>query len=219
MRFIVRRLGFYAVAAWVAVTVNFFIPRAMPGNAVDTMMAKYPNLLPAAQKALEVEFGVGHQGSLLHQYWVYLGDLFHGNLGLSVNLYPATVTSILAQTIPWTLALVGTATLISFVLGTLLGILAAWRRGGWLDQRPARVHVPAGDALLLPRAARDPAVLAALARLPDRPGLHARAAAGLELAVHRERDLPLDPAGADDHRHLDGGLDAADAQRDDHDDR
>jgi peptide/nickel transport system permease protein len=133
VRFIVRRLGFYAIAAWVAVTVNFFIPRAMPGNAVDTMMAKYPNLLPAAQKALDVEFGVGHQGSLMHQYWVYLGDLFHGNLGLSVNLYPATVTSILAQTIPWTLVLIGTATLIAFALGTLLGILAAWRRGGWLD--------------------------------------------------------------------------------------
>src|SRR6202050_4795905 len=106
----------------------------MPGNAVDTMMAKFPNLLPAAQKALDVEFGVGHQGSLMHQYWVYLGDLLHGNLGLSVNLYPASVTSILAHTFPWTLALVGTAPLISFALGTLLGILAAWRRAGWLDQ-------------------------------------------------------------------------------------
>jgi peptide/nickel transport system permease protein len=132
--FIVRRLGFYAVAAWVAVTINFFIPRAMPGNAVDTMMAKFPELQPAAQKALDAEFGVGHQGSLMHQYWVYIVDLFHGNLGLSTNLYPATVTSVLAQTIPWTLALVGTATVIAFVLGTLLGILAAWRRGGWLDQ-------------------------------------------------------------------------------------
>jgi peptide/nickel transport system permease protein len=134
MQFIVRRLIFYLVAAWVAVTVNFFIPRAMPGNAVDTMMSKFPQLQPGALKALEAEFGVGHQGSLSHQYWVYLVDLFHGNLGLSVNLYPSTVTSVLAQTIPWTLALVGTATLISFVLGTLLGILAAWRRGGWLDQ-------------------------------------------------------------------------------------
>jgi peptide/nickel transport system permease protein len=131
--FIVRRLGFYAVAAWVAVTINFFIPRAMPGNAVDTMMAKFPELQPAAQKALDAEFGVGHQGSLMHQYWVYIVDLFHGNLGLSTNLYPATVTSVLEQTIPWTLALVGTATVISFLLGTLLGILAAWRRGGWLD--------------------------------------------------------------------------------------
>ncbi len=67
MQFLIRRLGFYVVAAWAAVTVNFFIPRAMPGNAVDTMMAKFPNLEPQAQKALEAEFGVGHQGSLLHQ--------------------------------------------------------------------------------------------------------------------------------------------------------
>ncbi len=134
MAFIARRLAFYAVAAWVAVTVNFFIPRAAPGNAVDTMMAKFPNLQPQAVKALEAEFGVGHEGSLLHQYWVYLGNLAHLNLGISVSLYPDKVTSVLASTVPWTLILVGTATVISFVLGTLMGIFAAWRRGGWVDQ-------------------------------------------------------------------------------------
>ena len=134
MSFVVRRLSFYAVAAWAAVTVNFFIPRAMPGNAVYTMMAKFPNLQGQALRALEAEFGVGHQGSLLHQYWVYLGNLAHLNLGTSVSLYPDKVTSVLASTVPWTLALVGTATVIAFALGTLLGIFAAWRRGGWLDQ-------------------------------------------------------------------------------------
>src|SRR5262249_26470241 len=72
--------------------------------------------------------------SLISQYFTYLGDLAHGNLGTSVNLYPAKVTTIIAQTLPWTLILVGTATVISFFIGTLLGILAAWRRGGWLDR-------------------------------------------------------------------------------------
>jgi peptide/nickel transport system permease protein len=134
VRFLLRRFGFYVVAAWAALTVNFFIPRAMPGNAVDTMMAKFPDLQAQAKKALEAEFGVGHQGSLLHQYWVYLGNIAHLNLGTSVSLYPDKVTSVLASTVPWTLALVGTATVISFMLGTLLGIFAAWRRGGWLDQ-------------------------------------------------------------------------------------
>jgi len=134
MQFIIRRLGFYAVAAWAAVTVNFFIPRVLPGTPVEAMLAQHPQLTAAAVRALDIEFGVGHQGSLLHQYFVYLGDLAHGNLGTSVNLYPAKVSSVLASTIPWTLALVGTATVISFALGTLLGILAAWRRGGWLDQ-------------------------------------------------------------------------------------
>jgi peptide/nickel transport system permease protein len=144
MQFIVRRLVFYVVAAWVAITVNFFIPRVMPGNAIDTMMSKFPQLEPSARKALVAEFGAGKQGSLLHQYWVYLVDLFHGNLGLSVDLYPSTVSSVLAQTVPWTIILVGTATLVSFAVGTLLGVLAAWRRGGTLDHvLPAFMFVQA----------------------------------------------------------------------------
>ncbi len=134
MRFVARRLAFYLVAAWAAITVNFFIPRLMPGNAVDIILAKFPQLQPAARQALEIELGLGHQGSLLHQYLLYLGNLAHGNLGVSINYFPEKVTTVIAQTIPWTLTLVGTATVISFVLGTLLGVMAAWRRGGWLDQ-------------------------------------------------------------------------------------
>jgi peptide/nickel transport system permease protein len=82
----------------------------------------------------EAEFGTHAHGSLLSQYFTYLGNLAHGDLGLSINQYPSKVTTVLAQTLPWTLILVGTATVISFVLGTLLGILAAWRRGGVLDR-------------------------------------------------------------------------------------
>jgi peptide/nickel transport system permease protein len=134
MGFISRRLVFYAVAVWVAITVNFAIPRVMPGNAVNAMLAKYPNLDPNSLKALEAEFGTHTHGSLLSQYFSYLGNLAHGNLGLSINQYPAKVTTVIAQTLPWTLGLVGMATIISFTLGTLLGILAAWRRGGWLDR-------------------------------------------------------------------------------------
>ena len=51
MPFLVRRLAFYLVAAWVALTANFFIPRAMPGNAVQSIMDKFPNLQPSAYKA------------------------------------------------------------------------------------------------------------------------------------------------------------------------
>jgi peptide/nickel transport system permease protein len=134
VRFILRRLAFYLVAAWFAITVNFAIPRVMPGNAVDTMLAKFPQLDASSLKALEAQFGTHAHGSLLSQYFSYLGDVAHGNLGLSVGQYPSTVTSILAQTLPWTLILVGTATILSFALGTLLGVVAAWRRGGWLDR-------------------------------------------------------------------------------------
>jgi peptide/nickel transport system permease protein len=106
----------------------------MPGNAVDAMLAKFPTLDANSLHALQAEFGTHTHGSLLGQYFTYLGNLAHGNLGLSVNQYPAKVTTIIGQTLPWTLILVGMATLISFALGTLLGIVSAWRRGGLLDR-------------------------------------------------------------------------------------
>jgi peptide/nickel transport system permease protein len=134
MRFIVRRLAFYAVAAWVALTINFFIPRLMPGNAVEDIMSKFPDLQPAAYKALEAMLGVGHPGSLWHQYVNYLYDVVHFNFGTDVTEYPAKISTLLAQTVPWTITLVGTATIIAFVIGTGLGILSGWRSGGWLDR-------------------------------------------------------------------------------------
>jgi len=134
MPFIVRRVIFYLVAAWVALTINFFIPRAMPGNAVESVMSKFPNLQPSAYKALQALLGVGHPGSLWDQYWAYLNNIFHFNFGTDVTNYPASVASLLAQTIPWTITLVGTATVIAFLVGTVLGVVAGWRHGGWLDR-------------------------------------------------------------------------------------
>jgi len=133
MTFLLRRAAFYVVAAWAALTINFFIPRAMPGNAIDAMMAKFPHLAPQAFNALQAEFGAGG-GSVWHQYVSYVANILHGNFGTDLIEYPASVSSLLIQTIPWTLVLVGSATILSFVIGTLLGVAAGWRRGGSLDQ-------------------------------------------------------------------------------------
>ncbi|HTZ93717.1 MAG TPA: ABC transporter permease [Streptosporangiaceae bacterium] len=134
MPFILRRLAFYAIAAWVALTVNFFLPRAMPGNAVEAIMSKFPSLQASTYHALEAMLGVGHPGSLWHQYVTYLDDVVHFNFGTDVSNYPTPVSTLLAQTIPWTLTLVGTATVIAFFLGTFFGIIAGWRSGGWMDR-------------------------------------------------------------------------------------
>ena len=134
MAYLMRRILFYAIAAWVAVTLDFFIPRLLPGSAVQDIMAKFPTLQASAYKALEAMLGVGHPGSLWHQYVSYLYDVFHFNFGTDVTEYPASVSSLIGSTIPWTLTLVGSATIIAFVLGTLLGILAGWRHGGWFDR-------------------------------------------------------------------------------------
>jgi peptide/nickel transport system permease protein len=135
MPFILRRLVFYIVAAWAAVTLNFFIPRAIPGNVVEAIMAKFPGTLqPSAYKAIEAMLGVGHPGPLLSQYGHYLVDVAHFNFGTSLANYPAKVSTLVGAAIPWTLTLVGSATVIAFLVGTGLGILAGWRHGGSLDR-------------------------------------------------------------------------------------
>jgi peptide/nickel transport system permease protein len=134
MRMILRKLAFYIVTAVAAVTVDFFIPHAMPGNPVEAVLARLQgNFTPATIKALELAYGINTNQSLIGQYFSFWGRLLHGNLGISTSSYPASVTTVIAGALPWTLGLVGTATLISFALGTLLGVLVAWRRGTWLD--------------------------------------------------------------------------------------
>jgi peptide/nickel transport system permease protein len=135
MPFILRRLAFYLVAAWVAITANFFIPRAVPGNPITTILSQFPNLTPQAYKALSAMIGGSlEKGSLWSQYVAYLDDVIHFNFGTDLAHYPVPVSTLLDQALPWTLVLVGTATIIAFAIGTTLGILAGWRHGGGLDR-------------------------------------------------------------------------------------
>ena len=133
MRFLARRVLFYLLTAWAALTLNFIIPRLMPGNPVEIMIAKYKGQLsPAAVKSLTALFGLNHSG-LGSQYVTYWKDLLQGNLGTSVTYFPSSVASVISAALPWTAVLVGISTVLSFVLGTLLGVIVAWRRGSWLD--------------------------------------------------------------------------------------
>jgi peptide/nickel transport system permease protein len=132
--FLARRLGFYVVTAWVAITINFFIPRLMPGNPVDLVFNRiHHSISPAALHAFEIAFGVNTKEGLISQYFGYLNQILHGNLGISITYFPTPVSSVIRTALPWTLSLVGVATVLSFVFGTLLGMLAATRRGTWLD--------------------------------------------------------------------------------------
>lgn len=134
MRFILRRLGLFLITLWVALTVNFFIPRLMPGNPAEAMMARFKGRVnPQAMKALEVAFGLNTHESAFHQYWDYLGNTLTGNFGTSLTFFPQSVSTVLLQALPWTLGLVGLTTVIAFLLGTGIGTVAGWRRGGVLD--------------------------------------------------------------------------------------
>jgi peptide/nickel transport system permease protein len=137
MRFYLQKALFYIVALWFAVTLNFLIPRLMPGNPVDILISKMgaagQPVTPATRKALEIELGGGAGGNWFEQYVEYLGNLLHGQLGISLVNYPTSVATVIGQALPWTIALIGLSTIISFVLGILLGMFAGWRRGSWLD--------------------------------------------------------------------------------------
>jgi peptide/nickel transport system permease protein len=130
MRFFARRIGFYLVTVWAALTINFLIPRLMPGNPIQSLVSHYQGQgAEAAVASLEKTFGLNAHEGLLGDYWNYLDQLAHGNLGLSITYYPSSVSSEISHSLPWTIGLVGVSTVISFVLGTMAGIYAGWRRG------------------------------------------------------------------------------------------
>src|SRR6266700_4264850 len=143
MRFVLRRLGFFALTLWVALTLNFLLPRMMPGNPALAVIGKFKGgISPQAVKVLEAQFGVGTHQSLVSQYVSYLGNVAAFKFGSSLTTQPgASVGRIVLDAIPWTLGLVGVTTVLAFVLGTGIGILAAWRRGGRLDSIAPPVFV------------------------------------------------------------------------------
>jgi peptide/nickel transport system permease protein len=134
MLVLLRRLGFYAVTAFIAVTLDFFIPHMIPGNPVEAVIASKAGAIPPqATESLYAQFGINVHESLWRQYIHYWNTLFHGNLGLSISQYPAPVTTVIRSAIFWTILLVGVATVVSFLIGTTIGTMAAWRRGTWID--------------------------------------------------------------------------------------
>jgi peptide/nickel transport system permease protein len=143
MRFVLRRTGFFLLTLWVALTLNFVLPRLMPGNPALAAIANHKGALsPQALKALEAQFGLNTHQNVLAQYFKYLGDVATGNFGESLTTQPGnSVGRIVFDAIPWTLGLVGITTVLAFVLGTGIGIVGAWRRGGRLDSLMPPVFV------------------------------------------------------------------------------
>ena len=135
MRALLRRLGVYLLAAWVALTVSFLLPRVVPGNPVAGAVARASQsgvCNADCVRAIEEQLGYGVHTSLWEQYVRYWGSLLHGDLGHSWS-ENADVSSLILSYLPWTLALLGVATILSFVAGTAIGAALAWRRGSWLD--------------------------------------------------------------------------------------
>jgi peptide/nickel transport system permease protein len=105
----------------------------MPGDPAAALFARFQGQLsPEALQALRETFGLTEQ-PLIGQYFTYLTHVVRGDLGISVAYFPAPVSEVIGTGLVWTIFLAGTAVIVSFVIGTLLGVAAAWWRRGWLD--------------------------------------------------------------------------------------
>lgn len=134
MRYALQRIAFYLFTAWAAITLNFFIPRMIPGDPITALLARFQGQMNTdAIESLYVLFGIDKNASLWQEYLDYWKQLVNGDLGLSFSAFPTPVAEVIGDALPWTVGLIGVTTVISFLLGTGLGVLAGWRRGSWVD--------------------------------------------------------------------------------------
>lgn len=137
-RYLLNKLFWYLLAFVAATALNFFLPRLVPGNPVDGIVAQMGRGGGASGEALQrvyetyiTEFGLDK--SPLQQFGTYLGGLLRGDLGTSLGNYPTPVNTLIKAALPWTVALQLPTILLGWILGNILGVLAAYR-GGWVDR-------------------------------------------------------------------------------------
>jgi peptide/nickel transport system permease protein len=135
MRFVLRRLGFFVLTLWAAMTLNFLIPRFMPGSPLQALRQRTHNRLsPHALEQMLTSYGFKPHQNVFVQYVEYLRNMVTGHWGVSIGAtLGEPVSTLVKQALPWTLGLVGVATVLAFVFGSLIGIAAGWKRGGKLD--------------------------------------------------------------------------------------
>lgn len=130
--YVLKRLGMWVLTVWLGATIIFFVPRLAPGDPVSSMVSRMQaqaGFVEGSADMIEswrVRFGL--DGPLYVQYFNYMRSLLRFDLGFSLASFPSRVNGMVADALPWTLGLLTIATLISFVLGNLIGALMAWRR-------------------------------------------------------------------------------------------
>jgi peptide/nickel transport system permease protein len=136
MLYFLRKIAFFLLTVWAAVTLNFFIPRIQGGDPAEAIVQRLTGQSQAVDPA-QVEAVRNMLGApdipLLEQYVNYLQNVVQGQYGVSYSYFPYSVTHMISDTLPWTLVLLGVTHIYSFVVGTAIGAWAAWKRNGIFD--------------------------------------------------------------------------------------
>lgn len=134
-RYLATRFGQLLLIVFIAVSINFIIPRLLPGDPVQTALARLQTSggaqsmdIQAVSAAYRARYGL--DAPIWQQYINYWVDLFRLDLGVSFANFPEKVTTMLGNALPWSVGLLATATLLAFVTGSLLGAKLAWPGSG-----------------------------------------------------------------------------------------
>jgi peptide/nickel transport system permease protein len=154
IRYIGERFIILVVTVFIAMTVVFFVPRLVPGEPLDAVfanMAAVGGAVNAPELVAEYRERFGLDLPIWQQYLSFWRELFRGNMGISISSFPAQVTTMLAAALPWTIGLLTMTTLLSWVLGSVIGAVIGWqgrKAGGF------RALVPVALSLFSPSTGR-----------------------------------------------------------------
>jgi len=129
-RYILERVVMYLIVILLALSINFIIPRLIPGDPIGVIIGRLSyqgGRIGAEELVQEYKRMFGLDKDLPTQFILYLKELLRGNLGYSIQNFPTTVNELIARSLPWTLVLLSVTSLTSWFLGTLLGAIVGWR--------------------------------------------------------------------------------------------
>lgn len=135
---IAKRCGVFLLIVWLAATLNFFLPKLSGQDPVRSKLLQQASLGGYVQSGIEdmikeYDKRFGLDRPLWQQYVTYLGNTARLDFNYSIANYPRTVNEMIAESVPWTIGLLGFTTLLSFGIGTFLGALLAWPRApAWM---------------------------------------------------------------------------------------
>jgi peptide/nickel transport system permease protein len=130
LKYIGKRLVILLVTVFISITIIFFVPRLVPGDPMGAIMLKLAAMggsLGSTDLIEEYRRMFGLDQSLWNQYISFLRELLKGNLGYSISSFPSQVSDLIRISVPWTLGLLIGTTIISWVLGTIIGAVVGWR--------------------------------------------------------------------------------------------
>ena len=130
LKYVGTRFAILLVTVFISITIVFFVPRLVPGDpmgAINLKLAAMGGSLGGTELVEEYRRIFGLDQSLWEQYLRFLRELFQGNLGYSIGSFPSKVSDLLRISVPWTISLLTVTTIISWVLGSVMGAVVGWR--------------------------------------------------------------------------------------------